>query len=279
LAIVVVAALAAGAWAIVDHYTGGTTETTTRAATLTSTRVANTYVAALAKLQPSALTPILAANVVSVDWAYGDSGAFHSARTLERNWADVFTASGDAHFRGSLRAAAPDWAAVTWQLRGSTNPLTHEPFTMNGVSILNIKRGKIARETYYWDVPGRNPGIAATIGRRFATALTAHQPGWALTLRSLYSKDAIESDAGVAPSSRNVDNLIWGRFAMRSFRPLHASLSCAGPILRMDNGKTRPSWAVVNWVAQDASPGGGKVSGVSILQFRNGKIIRETMYY
>jgi len=84
---------------------------------------------------------------------------------------------------------------------------------------------------------------------------------------------------GVAPSTQNVNNLIWGRWAMPSFKPLHASLNCAGPILRMDNGTTRLSWAVVNWVAQDASPGGGKVSGVSILQLKNGKIIRESMYY
>lgn len=278
VAMVVAAALAgAGAWALVDHHSGGTTSTTAGRATPTSSGVANKYIAALDKLQPFALQPILATDVVSVDWAYGDSGSFHSAQTLEQNWAGVFASSGDAHFRGSLRSAAATWAAVTWSLRGSTNPLTYKPFTVNGLSVLDIKNGKIVRETYYWDVPGRNPGIAATIGRKFATALSAHQRGWALTLRSLYSKDAIESDAGVASSSRNVNNLIWGRFAMPSFSPLHASLSCAGPILRMENGKTRLSWAVVNWVAKDPSRG-GEVSGVSILQLKNGKIIRETMY-
>jgi len=188
LAIVVVAALVgAGAWALVNRYAGGTTGATTGSATLTSSGVANKYIAALDKLHPSALTPILAQNAVSIDWAYGDSGAFHSAKTLERNWEGVFATSGDAQFRGSLRSAGPDWAAVTWRLRGSTNPLTDRPFTMNGLSILKIKNGKIVRETYYWDVPGRNPGIAGTIGRKFATALSAHQPGWARTLRSLYS--------------------------------------------------------------------------------------------
>ena len=281
LAIVVVAALVgAGAWALVNHYTGGTTETTTAAATGTSSDVANKYIAALDKLDPSALQPILAKNVVSIDWAYGSGPPFRSAETLERVWSGVFASSGDAHFRGSLRSAGPDWAAVTWRLRGSTNPVTSTPFTMNGLSILNIKNGRIIRETYYWDVPGRNPGIAATIGRKFATALSAHRQGWGLTLRSLYSKDAIESDVGVAPPpASHVNNLVWGRWAMPSFMPLHASLCCAGPSYRMDNGKTRLSWAVVNWVAQDASPGGGKVSGVSILQLKNGKIIRETMYH
>jgi hypothetical protein len=279
LAIVVVAALVgAGAWALVNHYTGGSTETTTPQLTLTSSGVANKYIAALDKLQPSALTPILAKNAVSIDWAY-ERSPFHSAKTLEGNWAGVFAASAPAHWRGSLRAAAPTWAAVTWRWRGSTNPFTFKPFAMNGLSILNIKNGKIVRETYYYDVPGRNPGIAGTVGRKFATALAAHQFGWGRTLRSLYSKDAIESSVGVAPSTQNVDNLIWGRWAMPSFMPLHASLCCAGPSFRLDNGKTRLSWAVVNWVAQDASPGGGKVSGTSILQLKNGKIIRETMYY
>lgn len=280
LAIVVVAALVgAGAWALVNHYAGETTGATTGSPTLASRRVANQYVVALDKLQPSALKPILATNVVSIDWAYGDSGAFHSAKTLERNWAGVFATSGDAHFRGSLRAAGPDWAAVTWRLRGSTNPLTNEPFTLNGLSILKIKNEKIVRETYYWDVPGRSPGVAGTIGKKFATALAAHHPGWALTLRSLYSKNATESDMGATLPAPSVKNLIWGRWAMPSFMPLHATLNCAGPTLRMDNGTTRPSWAVVNWVAQDVSPGGGKVSGVSILQLKNGKIIHETMYY
>jgi hypothetical protein len=280
VALVVVAALVgAGAWALVDHYPGGTNAPTTGPATLTSSGVANKYIAALERLQPSALTPILAKNAVSFDWAYGSGPPFRSAKTLKRNWAGVIATSGDAHFRGSLQAAAPDWAAVTWRYRGSTNPITYEPFRMNGLSLLDIKHGKVVRETYYWDVPGRNPGIAATVGRKFATTLAADQFGWARTLRSLYSKDAIESSVGVAPSTQNVDNLIWGRWAMPSFMPLHASLCCAGPAFRLDNGKTRLSWAVVNWVAKDASPGGGKVSGVSILQLENGKIIRETMYY
>jgi hypothetical protein len=280
LAIVAVTAfVGAGAWALVDHYTAGTTEPRAGPATLTSSGVANKYIAALERLQPSALTPILAKNAVSIDWAYGSGPPFRSAKTLERNWAGVIATSGDAHFRGNLRAAAPNWAAVTWRFRGSTNPITYEPFRMNGLSILNIKQGKVVRETYYWDVPGRNPGIAAAVGRKFATALAAHRPGWGLTLRSLYGKDAIESSVGVAPSASNVDNLIWGRWAFPSFEPLHASLCCAGPSFRLDNGKVRLSWAVVNWVVQNASPGGGKVSGVSILQLKNGKIIRETMYY
>jgi hypothetical protein len=279
LAIVAVAALVgAGAWVLVNHYTGGTTETTTGSATLMSRGVANKYIAALDKLDPSALTPILAKNVVDIDWAYGGS-PFHSARTLEGNWAGVFAVSGDTQWRGSLRAAAPNWAAVTWRWRGSTNPLTYKPFKMNGLSILNLESGKIVRETIYWDVPGRNPGIAATVGRRYARALAAHQSGWMRTLRSLYSKEAIESSVGVTPSNQNVDNLIWGPWGTPSFMPLHASLCCAGPSFRLDNGKMRLSWAVVNWVAQDVSAGGGRVLGVSILQFKNGKIIRETLYY
>jgi SnoaL-like domain len=282
LAIVAAAALAGvGAWALVDHYTGGTTKATTGSATLASTGVANKYIAALDKLDPSALTPIVAKSAVSIDWAYGSS-TFHGAKTLKGNWAGVFApeVSGDNHWRGSLRAATPKWAAVTWRWRGSTNPLTYEPFKMNGLSILDIENGKIVRETYYWDVPGRNPGDAGTVGRKYATALAAHQFGWGRTLRSLYGRDAIESSVGVAPSTQNVDNLIWGRWAMPSFMPLHASLCCAGPSFRLDNGKMRASWAVVNWVAKDASPGGGKVSGLSILQLnRQGKIIRETMYY
>jgi SnoaL-like domain len=283
VAIAVVAALVgAGAWALVDHYTGGTTETTTEPATLTSRGIASKYIAALERLHPYALTPILAKNAVSIDWPYGSS-PFHSAKALERNWANVFNASGDVHFRASLRAAAPNWAAVTHRTRGSTNPLTYKPFTMNGLSILDTKNGKIVRETYYYDVPGRNPGIAATVGSKYATALAAHQPGWGLTLGSLFSKNgAAEVDMAtygqVTPVSGD-SGLMWGRWANPSLLPADASLCCAGPSYRMDNGKMRNSWAVVKWVAQ-VYPAPGKVSGISILQLnRQGKIIRETLYY
>lgn len=287
LAVVVVAALVgAGAWALADHYAGGTSNTTTGSvtsistdvtgsATSVSTDVANKYVAALEKTNPSALTPILAKDAVSVDWAYCSGPPFRSAKTLERVWAGVFASSGAAHWSGSIRAAAPDWAAVSWRLRGSTNPLTSKPFTLNGLSILNVKQGKIVRETYYWDVPGRSPGIAAAVGRKFATALAA-----GLTPRSLYTKDAIESYVGLTPSTPNGGNLIWNRWGTPSFTPLHARLCCVGPSQRLDNGRIRSSWAVVNWMARDASPGGSKVSGVSILQLnKQGKIVRETMYY
>ena len=279
LTVAVAAIVGAGAWALVDHYTGGTTGATTESPTLASRGIANQYIAALNRLDASALDPILNKNVVEVDWAYGDSGPFLGAAEMKAEWTDMFRISGKTGWRGSVCCVAPSWAAVTYRWWGSTNPLTHKPFNMSGLSILEIKNGKIVRETLYWDVPGRSPGVAATTGRKFATTLAAHQPGWAATLKSLYSKDAIERDAGAVPSTRNVNNLIWGRWAMPSFTPLHASLNSAGPILRMESGTTRLSWAVVDWVAQDASPNGGKVSGVSILQFRNDKIIRETMYH
>ena len=294
LAIVVVAALVGvGAWALVDHYTGGTNNTTTGPATVTPATVtphsvvADKYIAALEKLDPSALTPILDKNVVSTDWAYGSGPPFRSAKTLERVWAGVFATSGDAHFSGSLRAAGPHWAAVTFRLRGSTNPVTSEPFTMNGLSILNTKHGKIIRETYYWDVPGRTPGIAATVGRKFATALAAHKFGWARTLDSLYSKNAAEVDVNAATRNNVVPrsgstSAIWNRWGSPALMPLHARLHTAGPSYRMYNGTIRNSWAVVNWVAKLHTDYAGEkvVSGVSILQLnKQGKIIRETLYY
>ena len=281
VAIVVVAALVGvGAWALVDQYTGGTTKTTTGSqATVTPHSViANKYIAALDKLDPSALTPIVAKNAVSIDWAYGNSGAYHGARALRGNWAGVFApgVSGNNHWRGSLRAAATNWAAVTYRWHGTTNPLTNQPFKTNGLSILNIKNGKIVRETIYYDLPGRNPGIAGTVGKKFTTALAT-----GLTPRSLYTKDAIESYAGSTPAAHNGGgNLIWNRWGTPSFTPLRASLCCVGPPLRLESGNVRPSWAVVNWVAQDAFPGGSKLSGVSILQLnKQGKIVHETLYY
>jgi hypothetical protein len=53
------------------------------------------------------------------------------------------------------RCAAPSWAAVGWVWSQSTNPFTHKAFKTNGLSILEIKKGKITRETIYYERPGR----------------------------------------------------------------------------------------------------------------------------
>jgi hypothetical protein len=221
----------------------------------------------------SRLQPILAKNEVEID--KGFASTWPGAATLEGNWAQVFGQMGDGGWRGSLCCAAPGWAAVTWTWWGSTNRLTVKPFKTNGLSILDIKKGKIVRETFYWNVPGRNAGIAPSVGRKYATALLV--PAWGARPPSpLYSKNALRIDAAVAPSTQKVDHRIW---ANAGVTPLHASLCCAAPSQKSDNGKMARSWAAVVWEARVAGST-AKLSGVSILELnRRGKIARETLYH
>ena len=246
--------------------------------------VAEKYIAALDRLDPSGLRSILDKNVVGVDWAYGDSGAFHGAATLMQNWKGFLAVSGEAVWRGSLCCAGPNWAAVTWRLSGSTNPLTNKPFNMKGLSIIVIKKAKIVRETVYYDLPGRSPGIAPSIARKYAAALASLKPA---TISSLYSRDANQADMATGRKLANTNNAIVGNWqkVFASGGPTHwqGSLGCTGPPMRMDNGTTRRSWAVVAWAwSQAINPSTHKpfkTNGVSILQLDKSKIISETIYY
>ncbi len=155
---------------------------------------------------------------------------------------------------------------------------------MKGLSVLVIKKAKIVRETIYWDVPGRSPGIAPSIGRKYAAALASLKPA---TISSLYSNDANQVDMATGRHLANTNNAIVGSWqkVFATGGPTHwqGSLGCAGPPMRLDNGTTRKSWAVVAWTwSQTTNPSTSKpfkTNGVSILQFEKGKIISETIYY
>jgi len=78
---------------------------------------------------------------------------FHGRAGAEYFWNAPF--SDGVRWRGTLCCATPKWAVVTWVMRGPSNPFTGGPFKSNGVSILEIRKGAISRETTYWAVPGR----------------------------------------------------------------------------------------------------------------------------
>jgi len=242
--------------------------------------IAGKYIAALDKLETSPLLSILDPNVVDIDWADGTS-PFYGASALATNWGGVLSG---AHWRGSLWCAAPTWAAVTWRWWGSANALTSKPFSTKGLSILDIKNGKIIRETIYWNVMGRNPGVAPTVGNKYAAALGKLQPR---AITTLYSPAAVRVDASTKLRLGNSGHGIVGgwekAFGVSAPTRWRGSLCCAGPRRRLDNGTMQASWVVVDWVwSSSTNPVTHKpveTHGVSILQIDKGKITRETVYY
>lgn len=254
--------------------------TMSRSPTAVARGIAAKYVAALNRLDASALDPILDKNVVEVDWAYGNSGAFHGAAELKAEWADMFRISGETGWRGSVCCAGPNWAAVTYRWWGSTNPLTNKPFSMKGLSLLEIKSGTIVRETIYWDVPGRSAGVAPAVGKQYAAALGKLQPQ---TLATLYGEHAVQVDKARNQEERDAGTIVhtWQQaFGDSTATHWRGSLCCAGPRMRMDNGTTRSSWAVVDWRwSQSTVHKPITTNGVSILTIYKGKIVRETIYY
>ena len=127
-------------------------------ATATSTKVSPTnvsravarkYIAALEAKHENALSPLLSRNAVEIDKPE------HHRWSITMAWKSVFAYVPDLHWRGQVICAAPHWAVVGWQMTGSTNPYTNGPFRTPGISVLDIAKGKITRETLYYGIPGR----------------------------------------------------------------------------------------------------------------------------
>jgi steroid delta-isomerase-like uncharacterized protein len=76
-----------------------------------------------------------------------------------RDFAEFFFAiAPDLKVELSSRLEAERWAVGEWKMSGTQQgdmpnlPATHKPFSIRGVSILELQDGKIRRCTDYWDM-------------------------------------------------------------------------------------------------------------------------------
>jgi len=125
-----------------------------------SLRTARAYLAALRATDVKALARTYAADVVYRDTAHKRS--FTGADAAAKAHADVFAMKG-IKYEGDGVFAGPGWAAVLWRrtdregrqiaypdLTEDYLQLAKQP-TIAGVTVLEIRDGKIARETIYCD--------------------------------------------------------------------------------------------------------------------------------
>ena len=124
-----------------------------------SRATAHAYMAALRALAPARLAPLYARDAV-----YQDSGRdvrYVGPSAAVAAHAKMFALKG-VRFRPVGVVAGPGWAAVMWMRtdREGGEPLVYIPAeftkaalrpTIHGLSILEIREGKIARETIYSD--------------------------------------------------------------------------------------------------------------------------------
>jgi hypothetical protein len=124
-----------------------------------SQKLADVYMSALRALAPARLAALYAGHVVYQDTARDRRYVGPSAAVAAH--AQMFALEG-VSFQAMGVAAGPGWAAVMWKRtdREGGKPLVDIPDqytkwarrpTIHGVSILEIRRGEIARETVYSD--------------------------------------------------------------------------------------------------------------------------------
>jgi len=82
----------------------------------------------------------------------------HGTAELREFAAGTFAAFPDFHLERSSGFIAGDWAAWEWTMSGTHQgdmpdmPATGKRFAIRGVSILELRDGKIKRNSDYWDL-------------------------------------------------------------------------------------------------------------------------------
>jgi len=172
------------------------------------------------------------------------------------------------------------WPGAYSGLGGSYNPEAV-------AEVLTVRGGKIVREDFHWvGGPSRKagepsphparlttplePADTAAAARRtalvYAAALRAKD---ASRLAAMSAGDVAFLDVGYGDHGRRATLL---RRYERMFR-FPADLAFAN--VRTFSG---PGWAVVSWSAASKSLGYDRATGLTVLEMRNGKIARETLY-
>ncbi len=105
-------------------------------------RVALSYTAALREKDAPRLARISAADVLFLDVGYGDHGR---RKELLRRYERMFAYPGDLAFTRIRTFSGPGWAVVRWT--ASSGSSGYEGVA--GLTVLEIRDGKIARETLY----------------------------------------------------------------------------------------------------------------------------------
>jgi steroid delta-isomerase-like uncharacterized protein len=102
------------------------------------------------------LLPIFTDDVVYEDATMGVVN--HGKEELRAFAAGFFTAFPDATFTLHSSFAAGNWAAMEWTLTGTQKgdmpgmPATNKRVSVRGSTVIELKDGKISRNTDYWDM-------------------------------------------------------------------------------------------------------------------------------
>jgi hypothetical protein len=105
-------------------------------------QVALGYGSALRQKDAAKLADMSSANVRFLDVSYGDHGKRHA---LLRRYERMFAFPADLGFTGVRAFSGPGWAVVRWT--AASDRLGYDGVT--GLTVLEIRNGKIARETLY----------------------------------------------------------------------------------------------------------------------------------
>jgi hypothetical protein len=105
-------------------------------------RVARAYAAALKNKDAGALARVSSPDVLFLDVGYGDHGR---RSALRRRYERMFAFPADLAFDDVRAFSGPGWAVVRWD--AASDALGYEGVA--GLTVLEIRNGKVARQTLY----------------------------------------------------------------------------------------------------------------------------------
>ena len=109
-----------------------------------SEAVALTYAAALQNKDAAAVAALSAPTIAFADTASGTAGS--SPGDVQRHYAKIFKTPADLAFTHPRYVVGPGWAAVIWTAGSQSHGASG-----SGVTMLEMRSGKIRRETLYYN--------------------------------------------------------------------------------------------------------------------------------
>ncbi len=239
--------------------------------------VVDAFGAGVATLSGARFAPLYADDVVFDDFAFGMHGEGKAVVLKE--------------LRRSLRGADGARVLAGYADRG-WGVLEHRwdfhTVWIQSITVLEIRDGKIVTESWYYqdpvNLPDGKPLEPKPLTSRLAPADTA-AVAEAVALKyaaALQAKDAAAVAALSAPKIAFMDTAYSAAGTRRGQVQAQYARIFKGPAdlaftdLRYAVG---PGWATLIWVADSPSWASSSGSGATMLEIRDGKIRRETLYY
>ena len=242
-------------------------------------KVVDAFGAGVATLSGARFVPLYADDVV---YTTSPSACAVRARPTSSRSSGGASATPTGH---AFLPATPIAAGACSSTAGTS---TRHEVWIQPITVLEIRDGKIVTESWYYQDPFKLPAgkplepkpltsvpgpadtaaVAEAVALKYAAALQAKDAAAvaALSAPKIAFMDTADSTVGSSPGQ------VQAHYARIFKKPADLAFTD----LRYAFG---PGWATLIWVADSPSSAPASATGVTMLEIRDGKIGRETLYY